>query len=474
VSSSIPGTDTASRTVHPGALLAVLCAATFMSSLDVFIVNVALRAIGDGVGDASLADLSWILNGYAIAFAALLVPAGRFADRYGVKETFLAGLAIFSLASLGCALSSSLWLIVAFRGVQALGAAALVPTSLGLILTAIPEERRQMSIQLWGVSGSLGAAAGPALGGLLTYFSWRWIFVINVPIGLAALVAAALFAPKVRHRVETRLPDVLGVLSVIVGIGGLALALVEAPSWGWGSASTLLTFAAAAAALALFIARSLTHPAPVVDLRLFLRPAFSWANASMFLLAVTFGMQLLGLSLWMQAGWGWTPVLTGLAIAPGPAMVSVGALGLRPFTSRLPAGVVAAVGLLLIGAGGVMIGTSITATPNYVFGVLPGWLVVGIGNGLAFPTIYAAASADVEPHQTSTASAVVQMARQIGSVVGVAALILIVGASTVSPSSIDDFAHAWWWAGLFAVLAAIAALGFTRRRSPVAVMAEAQ
>jgi MFS family permease len=119
------------RAAHPGVLVAVLCAATFMSSLDLFIVNVALRAIGSGFGETSLANLSWVLNGYAIVFAALLVPAGRLADRYGVKEAFLAGLALFSLASLGCALSSALWPIIVFRALQAIGAAALVPTSLG-------------------------------------------------------------------------------------------------------------------------------------------------------------------------------------------------------------------------------------------------------------------------------------------------------------------------------------------------------
>src|SRR5258706_299957 len=181
---------------HPSALLAILCAATFMSSLDVFIVNVGLRSIGKDLGSGSLADLSWIITAYAIVFAALLVPACRPADRYGVKQTFLFGFAVFTLGSLGCALSSELWVIVGLRCVQAVGAAALVPTSLGLILTAIPAERRKHSIQIWAVSGSLGAAAGPALGGLLVQASWRWIFILNIPIGIAALGAAGILAPS--------------------------------------------------------------------------------------------------------------------------------------------------------------------------------------------------------------------------------------------------------------------------------------
>src|SRR5258708_21521412 len=166
---------------HPSALLAVLCAATFMTSLDVFIVNVGLRLIGKDLGSGSLADLSWIITAYAIVLAALLVPAGRLADRYGVKQAFLFGLAVFTLGSLGCALSSDLWVIVGLRCVQALGAAALVPTSLGLILTAIPAERRKHSIQIWAVSGSLAPAPRPALGGPLVPASCRSLSPPHLP-----------------------------------------------------------------------------------------------------------------------------------------------------------------------------------------------------------------------------------------------------------------------------------------------------
>jgi MFS family permease len=151
-----------------------------MTALDVVIVNVGLSEIGRDVGDRSLGSLSWILNAYAIVFAALLIPAGRVGDRYGNKQLFLAGLATFTLASLGCALSGNIWLIVALRCVQAVGAAALGPTSVGLILTTMPVERRQHSVRIWSVSGSFGAAAGPVLGGLLVALSWRWIFLINV------------------------------------------------------------------------------------------------------------------------------------------------------------------------------------------------------------------------------------------------------------------------------------------------------
>jgi EmrB/QacA subfamily drug resistance transporter len=455
---------TRARAVHPHLLLLIFCAASFMTALDVFIVNVGLRDIGADVGGRSLGDLSWVLNAYAIVFAALLVPAGRLADRYGNKRAFLAGLLVFTLASLGCAVAGDLWVLVALRALQAIGAAALVPTSLGLILTTIPGERRDSAIRIWAVSGSIGAAAGPALGGLLVSLSWRWIFVLNVPIGVAAFVAAIAFVPDVRTTIETRVPDLLGGLLLILGTGSLALGLVEGPDWGWGSASTLGTFAVTVVGIALFVVRSARHLVPVVDLALLRDPVFAWANISTFFVNLAFGIQLLGLVLWMQEGWGWSALHTGLLIAPGPVMVSVAAIGLRRFTARMADGVVAAVGTLLIGGGGVLIGTSIGASPDYVADILPGWLIIGAGVGFAMPTIVAAGTVGLAPHQTSTGSAILQMARWIGSAIGVAVLVIVLGDSVVTAATVDRFTDAWWWAGGFAVVGAAAALAVRPRR----------
>lgn len=457
---------------HPNALLVVLCAATFMSGLDLFIVNVALRPIGVALGQGSLADLSWILNGYAIVFAALLVPAGRFADRYGVKPTFLFGLAVFTAGSLGCALSGDLWLLVALRCLQAVGAAALVPTSLGLVLTAIPAEHRHRSIQVWAVSGPLGAAAGPALGGLLVEASWRWIFILNVPIGIAALIAAAVLAPDTRHSTETGIPDLLGGALLMAGIGALALALVKGPSWGWSAGSTIGAFAAALVVTVLCIVRSGRAAAPVLDLALFRDRTFAWANIATFILGISFGIQLLGLVLWLQGGWGWSAVRTGVAIAPGPAFVAITALGLRRYTAKLAPGVRAIIGAALMGGGGVLIGVSLTARPNYAE-VIPGWLIIGFGVGLAVPTLVTVATAGLAPQQTSTGSAVVQMGRQIGSVLGVAVLVAVVGSSTISAGSLDRFRQSWWWAGALAALGLLACVPLLRTR-PVPAVEPAQ
>jgi EmrB/QacA subfamily drug resistance transporter len=450
---------TGRRDVHPNLLLTIFAAATFMTALDVFIVNVGLSELGRDVGHASLNDLSWVLNAYTIVFAALLVPAGRLGDRYGNKLVFVVGLVLFAVASLGCALSSELWLIVGLRCAQAVGGAALVPTSLGLILTTIPVERRQHAIRIWTVVGSLGAAAGPAVGGLLVAVSWRWIFVINVPIGLAAAAAAVVLVPDVRHNRETRIPDLLGGVLLIGAVGSIALALVQGPVWGWGSAATIASFAITALSTGLFLARSSRAQAPVVDLRLFQDRVFVRANGAMFFANLAFGLQLLGLILWLQHGWGWSALQTGLAIAPGPAMVSVAALGLRPRLAKLSEGVTAAIGVLLMGAGGVLIGTSIGTHADYAADVLPGWLIIGAGVGLALPSITAAGATNLAAHQTSTGSAVLQMGRWIGSTIGVALLVVVLGTST--GASVHRFTHAWWWAALPALIGAVLALGIT-------------
>ncbi|MBM9503088.1 MFS transporter [Actinacidiphila acididurans] len=454
--------DRRSRHRHPAVLLAVLSTATFMTTLDVFIVNVGLRPIGAALHHSSLADLSWILNAYAIVFAALLVPAGRLADRYGVKGTFLFGLAVFGAGSLGAALCGNVWLLVLLRCVQAVGAAAIMPTSLALILNGMPRERIARSIQVWAISGSLGASAGPTLGGLLVEASWRWIFIVNVPIALAALGMAMRTAPDPRHSTETRIPDLLGGAFLMTGIGALTLALVQGPAWGWGSGSIVGAFMVAALALAAAVLRSALASSPVIDLTLFRDRTFTWANIGAFMLSLAFGLQLLGLVFWMQEGWGWSAIRTGLAISPGPVMVSVTSLGLRRYTSKLPAGLVAAIGGIALGTGAVLIGTSLGARPDYAE-VLPGWILCGAGVGLWTPTLVGAATSGLARHQTSTGSAVVQMNRQIGLTLGVAVLVVVIGSSRIDRAALDRFTQAWWWSAALSLAGAFTCLPLLRR-----------
>src|SRR3984885_416339 len=215
----------------------VVCVGVFMSSLDLFIVNIAFPAIAKHFGGASLSSLSWILSAYSIVFAALLVPAGRWADAFGRKRAFLLGLGVFVLASAGCALAPSVGMLVAARVVQAIGGALMLPTSLGLMLPEFGPQERHKAIGVWAATGGVAAAAGPPLGGLLVQADWRLVFLVNVPVGLIGLVLGTRTLME-RREADPGRPDVLGAVAMIVAIGALVVAIVQGQSWGWDSLRT--------------------------------------------------------------------------------------------------------------------------------------------------------------------------------------------------------------------------------------------
>ncbi len=324
----------------PGAVFTVVVAAIFMSNLDLFIVNVALPSIGRDFGGASLAGLSWVLNAYAIVFAALLVPAGWLGDRTGQRRVFLAGIAIFTLASAACAAAPDLAVLVAARVVQAAGAAALIPTSLALLLAATPPDKRPGRVRAWAAVGGVSAALGPVVGGLLVQLDWRWVFLVNLPIGAAALLAGVRVLPHPPARDNERLPDLLGVVLLTAGIGGVTGGLVEGPTWGWSSAGVIALLGGAAVVIAWFLWRCSHHERPLVELHLLRIPAFRSATAALFVFSIGFAAMLLSNVLWCQTVWHYSALRTGLAIAPGPAMVPALAVGAGPAgpADRLRAG----------------------------------------------------------------------------------------------------------------------------------------
>jgi EmrB/QacA subfamily drug resistance transporter len=302
------------RSEHPNLALAVLCGAAFMASLGLFIVNVAFDAVGKSFHGVALADLSWVLNAYAIVYAALLVPLGRLADRFSRRGGFILGLTIFTLGSIACAASTGLWMLVAFRVVQAIGAALLTPTSLGLVVASVPDHRRVGAVRIWAASGAVAAAAGPAAGGLLLTLSWRWVFLVNVPIGVLALLGALVFVPRSDHRETGPWPDVPGALLLMVGMGSLSLGLVKGPDWGWLASRELLVLAITVAAVTTFVARSLR---PVIDPALLKVRSFTSANIAALAFYVAFAGAMLEIILWMQNVWGYSALRTGLAVSPG-------------------------------------------------------------------------------------------------------------------------------------------------------------
>jgi len=452
-------------------VIGVLIGAAFLAGVDLFIVNVAFDQIGQDFAGTELTELSWILNAYAVVYAALLVPMGRLADRVGQKRGFVAGMALFILASLACGFAPGIWWLVAFRALQAVGAAAMTPASLGLLLAAVAPEKRAPAARLWAMTGAVAAALGPALGGGLVQLSWQWAFWVNLPIGLLLVVGALRYVPDVRLNLGTPLPDLAGALVLVLAVGGLVLGVVQGNDWGWTSPRVLGAFAVSVVATVAFGRRTLRHASPIIAPALLAVPAFRWANLATLVFNSAFGAALLGGILWMQQAWGYGALRTGLAIAVGPLAVPIASLlAHRLFPTARPGHMIAA-GSLLFAGSALWQASALSSTPAYLTTFLPAWVLGGIGVGLAMPNLLAAATATLPPAQASTGGGVVTMARQVGLALGVTMLVAIVDGT--DPEA--GFTHAWYAVALGMLLAALTALRLSSvtaaNREPVAVAA---
>src|SRR4051794_31408289 len=296
-------------------VLLVTSVAVFMSFLDVTIVNIAFPDIRASFPESSLGDLSWILNAYNIVFAALLVPAGRLADRTGRRRTFMGGMITFLAASVAAGLAPTVEVLIAARVVQAAGAAALVPTSLALLLPEFTLQQRATATGIWGAMGAIAAAVGPSLGGVLVDAAgWRWVFFVNLAIGLPALIPARRLLHESREPNPGPMPDAVGVGLLVAGVALLSLGIVKGQEWGWGSARVLVAIGAGIALLVLFAIRSSRHPAPVVEPALFRVRSFAVANAGAFAFALGFYAFLLGNVLFLTGVWHYSVLTAGFAL----------------------------------------------------------------------------------------------------------------------------------------------------------------
>ncbi len=431
-------------------VLLVVVVGVFMAGLDVFIVNIAFPEIHSDFPGTSLSSLSWILNAYTIVFAAFLIVAGRWSDGFGRKRAFLLGVGLFVAASAACAAAPSIPFLVGARAVQGFGAALLMPASLGLLLPEFPPQQRHIAIGAWAAIGGIAAAAGPPLGGLLVQAGWRWVFIVNVPVGIAGLIAGRRVLREIRHPDSAR-PDVLGAVLLTAGVALLTVAIVQGGDWGWSSPAIVTLLVLAVLSIALLARRIVRHPAPIVEPELLAVRAFSAATIGSLLFFAGFAGMLLASVLFLTGIWH-EPILTaGLMITPGPAMAALTAVPGARLGARFGPGRVGALGTVLFALGGVWWLGHLTSQPHYASDFLPGMLIGGLGVGLVIPSLTGAVAATLPPARLATGIAVQTTGRQLGSALGFAILIAVLG----TPHSAADFDDGWRFMLLSSLLAGV-------------------
>ncbi|MGY0057764.1 MFS transporter [Streptomyces sp. LZ34] len=475
-------------------ILAVASAAQFLAVLDLSAVNIAFPAIGADFRSASAAELSWVLNAYTIVLAALLVPAGRLADETGRRRSFLVGMALFGVASLGCGAAPDLGWLIAARVAQGVAAAVVVPTSLSLALPAFAPRERATAVGVWTAVSAVAASSGPVVGGLLAASDWRWIFLINVPVALAAVAAGVRLLPRTEPvrtepahaepvRTEpvraddppaqgvpvqgprakgsrARRLDPLGTLLVLLATGSLTTACVEAPDWGYAAPATLAFLTAGIVTAALCAVHVRRHPDPVVDPALFRTRGFTTATLGLLSYFLAYSAILLAAT-WLFTGvWGYSTRRAGLAVAPWPLTVLV--------VSMLSGRIVRALGER---RGAVLGAAAFTAAPvwwlvaagpsgdgaHYAAGFLPGLVLAGIGTGLYQPVMFAAAGL-LPARRLSLGSGVLMMSRQGGTALGVAALVVVTGGAR--QPDLGALRAGWVFAAVTAAGAVLAGAAF--------------
>lgn len=428
-------------------VLVVACAAEFMVVLDASVVNVALPAIQTGLGfDPS--GLQWVVTSYALVFAGFLLLGGRLADLYGRRRVFLAGLVVFTAASVAGGLAISPAMLVIARGVQALGAAVLAPASLTILTTTFPDgPQRVRALAIWTALASAGGAAGSLLGGVLTeYLSWRATLLINLPVGAIAVLLALRALPGDQHDTRTTTTggadagvraahrlDVPGALAVTVGLIALTFAVSGAHDRGWGSATTVAALAVAVVGLAVFVAdEAWLSPAPLVPLRLFRRRAITVGNVAMLLAGVCLMPMWYFLSLYMQQVLGLSALVTGLGFLPHTLItVLVGAWLAPRLMARIPARVLLAAGSLLAAAG-FWWQSRIDPTDTYLSGILGPAVAMSVGVGLLNTPLTTLVTSGVTSDDAGAASGLMNTTKQVGGALGLAALLTIGAASTTT------------------------------------------
>lgn len=420
----------ADRERNPWLILLVLCAAIFMLLLDTTIVNVAQQKIKQGL-NADLSQIQWILDSYILAFAVLILSFGRIGDIYGRKKMFAVGMAVFTAASGLCGISS--WVaelvgipgataLIGARVLQGVGGALMMPQTLSLITVAFPPQKRGTAMGVWGSVVALGAVLGPLIGGyIVTHYPWEWVFLINIPVGIVAILATLAIVPESRDPLASGKLDWGGLVFSSTAIFALVYALIEGPKFGWTSPVTFGLLALSAALFVVFVWWERRVPDPMVKLELFEIRNFWVANV--IATAVSFGMLgiFFPMTFFLQGALGMTPLEAGLTMMPMSLTLMVVAPISGRLTDRIGARWILTTGLTLMTLGIVLITSQVSATTDWR-SLLPALLVTGTGMGMTFAPMTAAAMSQVPPRISGSASGILNTSRNIGQLLGIAVL----------------------------------------------------
>ena len=446
------------RGPSPRTVLAIASLGAAVAFVDATIVNIAFPDIERSFTGTPISSLSWVLNAYNIVFAAFLVPAGRIADLLGRRRIFVFGLQLFTIASLLCAVAPSADVLIVFRVVQALGAALLVPAALGLVLNAFPLDRRAHGVALLSAVAAAAAGLGPSLGGLLVAAgNWRLVFLVNLPIGAAAIVLARRRLVESRASGRRRMPDFPGAVLFALAIAALVLGVVKGQEWGWGSPRIVGSFIAAIVLGAVFIWRCTWHRSPIVDLSLLRIRTFSAANGMTIVAAAGFYGYTLTNVLFLTGVWHYSVLKAGLSLTPGPFVAAAVAGPTSRLVQRIGHRPVLVAGGLIWGGAVLWFVERVGVTPAFLSEWLPGMVLLGIGAGTLFPNLSGAAVASAPGESFATATGLNSVSRQLGAALGVALVVAIIG--TPSPlQALAAFDHAWTFGAVSLVVAGLGCL----------------
>jgi NTE family protein len=453
------------RRPSPQTVLAIASLGSAVAFVDITIVNIAFPDIERSFPGTSLSTLSWVLNAYNIVFAAFLMAAAGIADLLGRRRVFVVGLQLFTAGSLACAIAPSADALIAFRVIQALGAAFVVPSALALVLNAFPPARRSHGIALLSAVGAAAAGLGPSLGGLLvTAASWRLVFLVNVPIGVVAVLLGRRRLVESRAPGQRRIPDLPGTLLFAVAIGALVLGVVKGQDWGWGSARVIGCLAAALALGAAIVRRCRRHRWPVLDLSLLRIRTVSVANAMMIIGAAGFYGYTLSNVLFLTGVWRYSVLQAGLALTAGPVVAVVVAGPASRLAQRIGPRPVLVAGGLLWGGAVLWFVERVGTRPDLAGQWLPGMVLLGIGAGTLFPVLSGTAVAAAPGASFATATGMNSIARQVGAALGVAVVVAIIGTPTPATAH-TAFQHAWTFGAICLFTAGLGCLLVARLKT---------